>query len=75
MADTTVPAHATPVALSASAEDSGHDSGAKSTAMAASSPTRGATRMVVGEIPELLQEDDRDRRRSPSVPRPWMANR
>jgi hypothetical protein len=53
MADTTVHAPATPVAPSASAEDSGHDSGAESAAMAASSPTRGATRMAAAEIPKL----------------------
>jgi hypothetical protein len=53
MADTTVHAPAAPVAPSASADDSGHDSGAESAAMVASSPTRGATRMVAGEIPEL----------------------
>jgi hypothetical protein len=65
MADTTV--HA-PVASSANADDSGHDSGAESTAMASSSsPTRGVTRMAKGEIPELtdffnktaVTEDDR----------------
>jgi hypothetical protein len=51
MADTTV--HA-PAAPSANADDSGHDSGAESTAMvASSSPTRGATRMVKGQIPKL----------------------
>jgi hypothetical protein len=54
MANTTVHAPAAPVAPSASADDSGHDSGADSTAMAASSPTRGATRMAAGEIPELI---------------------
>jgi hypothetical protein len=53
MADTTVHAHVAPVAPSASADDSGHDFGAESAAMATSSPTRGATRMAVGEIPEL----------------------
>jgi hypothetical protein len=54
MADTTVHAPAAPVAPLANADDSGHDSGAKSTAMAASSsPTHGATRMVKGEILEL----------------------
>jgi hypothetical protein len=53
MADTTVHAPTAPVAPSASADDSGHDSGAESTAMAASSPTRGATRMAAGEIPKL----------------------
>jgi hypothetical protein len=52
MADTTVHAPAAPVAPP-SADDSGHDSGEESAAMAASSPTRGATRMVAGEIPKL----------------------
>jgi hypothetical protein len=51
MADTTVHAH---VAPSASADDSGHDSGAESAAMVASSPTCGATRMAEGEILELI---------------------
>jgi hypothetical protein len=68
MADTTVHAPAAPVAPSANADDSGHDSGAKSAVMAASSsPTRGATRMAKGEIPKLadffkkttVTEDDR----------------
>jgi hypothetical protein len=67
MADTTVHALATPVAPSASADDSGHDSRAESGAMVASSPTHGATRMATGEIPELtdffkkttVTEDDR----------------
>jgi hypothetical protein len=53
MADTTVHAPAAPVALSASADDSRHDSEAESAAMVASSATRGATRMAAGEIPEL----------------------
>jgi hypothetical protein len=54
MANTNVHAPAAPVALSASAYDSGHDSGAESIVMmTSSSPTRGATRMVKGEIPEL----------------------
>jgi hypothetical protein len=54
MDDTTVHAPAAPVAPSASADDSGHDSGAESAAMASSScPTRGARRMMKGEIPEL----------------------
>jgi hypothetical protein len=53
MANTTVHAPAAPVAPSASADDSGHDSGAKSAAMVASSSTCGATRIVAGEIPEL----------------------
>jgi hypothetical protein len=51
MADTTV--HV-PVAPSASADDSRHDSEAESAAMAASSPTRGATRMAAGEISNLI---------------------
>jgi hypothetical protein len=67
LADTTVHASAAPVAPSASADDSGHYSGAKSATMAASSPTHGVTRMVAGEIPELtdffkkmiVTEDDR----------------
>jgi hypothetical protein len=69
MADTTIHAPATPVAPSAIADDSGHDSRAESAVMVASSssPTRGATRMVKGEIPELtdlfkkmtVTEDDR----------------
>jgi hypothetical protein len=53
MAGTIVHAFTTPVAPSASADDLGHDSGAESAAMAASSPTRGATRMAAREIPEL----------------------
>jgi hypothetical protein len=53
MSNTTVRAPAAPVAPLASADNSGHESGAESTAMVASSPTRGATRMAVGEIPEL----------------------
>jgi hypothetical protein len=67
MANTTIHAPAAPVAPSASADDSGHDSGAKSAAMTASSPTHGATRMVAREIPKLtdffkkmtVTEDDR----------------
>jgi hypothetical protein len=67
MADTTVHVPTAPVGPSANDDDSGHDSGAESAAMAASSPTHGATRMVVGEIPELtdffkkttVTEDDR----------------
>jgi hypothetical protein len=55
MADTTAHAPTAPVAPSASADDSGHDFGAESAAMAASSPTRGATRMAEGEIPELTE--------------------
>jgi hypothetical protein len=52
MADTTVHAPAVLVASSANADDSGHDSGMKSTAMvASSSPTRGATKMAEEEIP------------------------
>jgi hypothetical protein len=44
MADTTIHAPAAPVALSASADDSGHDFRVESAAMAASSsPTCGAT--------------------------------
>jgi hypothetical protein len=54
MADTTVHAPAAPVAPSANADDSGHDSGVESTAMAASSsPTRGTTKMADGKISEL----------------------
>jgi hypothetical protein len=54
MADTIVYALAAPVAPSATANDSGHNSGAESAKMvASSSPTRGATRMSKGEIPEL----------------------
>jgi hypothetical protein len=54
MTDTTIHAPAALVASSANADDSGHDSGTKSTAMvASSSPTHGATKMVEGEIPEL----------------------
>jgi hypothetical protein len=89
MAGTTVHAPTAPVAPSASADDSGHDSGVENILMAASSPTHGATRMAAGEIPELtdffkkmtVTEDDRrtyhdcDRRRLPDVARPWMANR
>jgi hypothetical protein len=67
MVDTTVHAPAAPVAPSTSVDNSGHDSGAESAAMAASSPTCGATRMVAREIPELtdffkktgVTEDDR----------------
>jgi hypothetical protein len=78
MADTTVHAPAAPVAPSPNADDSGHDSGAESAAMVASSPTRGATRMAVGEIPELTDffkkttiiEDDHR-----MYPQPWMADR
>jgi hypothetical protein len=53
MADTTVHAPATPIAPLASADDSGHDVGAESVVMAASSPTCGATRMAAWEIPKL----------------------
>jgi hypothetical protein len=53
MADTTVHDPVAPVAPSASANDSRHDSGAESTAMLTSSPTRGAIRMAAGKIPEL----------------------
>jgi hypothetical protein len=67
MADTIVHAPAAPVTPSARADDSGHDSGVESAAMAASSPTHGATRMAVEEIFELIDffkkktviEDDR----------------
>jgi hypothetical protein len=54
--------------LSVNADDSGHDSRIESTAMAASSsPTRGMTKTVEGEISELtdffkkttVTEDDR----------------
>jgi hypothetical protein len=53
MADTTFHAPAALVTPSASADDSWHDSRARSAAMVASSPTRGATIMAAGEIPEL----------------------
>jgi hypothetical protein len=67
MVGTTVHAPIAPVAPPASANDSGHDSGVESAAMAASSPTHGATRMAMGDIPELtdffkkttVTEDDR----------------
>jgi hypothetical protein len=67
MTDTTAHAPVAPVAPLACADDSGHDSRAESAAMTASSPTRGTTRMAVGEIPELIDffkkttvtEDDR----------------
>jgi hypothetical protein len=68
MADTTVHAPAAPVASSTNADDSGHDSGAESTVMvASSSPTHDSTKMVEGEISELTDffkkttviEDDR----------------
>jgi hypothetical protein len=54
MADTTVHAPGAPVAPLANADDSGHDSGVKTTAMIGSSyPTRGTTKMAEGEISEL----------------------
>jgi hypothetical protein len=54
MADTTARAPAAQVASLASADDSGHDSGTESTAMAASSsPTHGTAKMAKGEILEL----------------------
>jgi hypothetical protein len=53
MTDATVHASTAPVAPSVGADDSGHDSGVESAAMAASSLTYGATRMAVGEISEL----------------------
>jgi hypothetical protein len=68
MADTTVHAPTALIASSTNTDDSGHDSRMKSTTMAASSsPTRGATKMAEGEIPELtnffkkmiVTEDDR----------------
>jgi hypothetical protein len=68
MADTTVHDPVAPVAPSVNDNDSRHDSGVESTAMAASSsPTRGTTKMANGEIPELtdffkkmtVTEDDR----------------
>jgi hypothetical protein len=68
MADTTARAPVALVASSANANDSEHNSRTESTAMAASSsPTRGAAKMVEGEIPELtdffkkmtVAEDDR----------------
>jgi hypothetical protein len=67
MTDTTVHDPVAPIASSVNDDDSEHDSGVESTAMAvSSSPTRGAT-MVDGEIPELtdffkkttVTEDDR----------------
>jgi hypothetical protein len=68
MADNTVHAFIALVASSANANDSGHDSGTESTAIeASSSPTRGATKILEGEIPKLTDffkkttmiEDDR----------------
>jgi hypothetical protein len=54
MANTIVHAPAALLASSANADDSGHDSRTESTVIAASSsPTRGITKMVEGEIPEL----------------------
>jgi hypothetical protein len=54
IADTTVHAPATLVATLANVDDSGHNSGAGSTTMvASSSSTHGATKMAEGEIPEL----------------------
>jgi hypothetical protein len=54
MADTTVHAPAAIVASSVNIDDSGHNSWMESTTMvASSSPTRGATKMAEGEIPEL----------------------
>jgi hypothetical protein len=54
MADTTIHEPTAPIALSVNDDDSRHDSGAESTAMAtSSSPTRGATKMADREIPEL----------------------
>jgi hypothetical protein len=68
MADTTVHAPTAPIAPSANADDSRHNFGVESIAMAtSSSPIRDATRMVEGKIPELtdffkkmtVTEDDR----------------
>jgi hypothetical protein len=68
MADTIVHASVALIAPSANADDSGHNSRAESTVMAASSSsTYGATKMADGEIPELISffkkttmtEDDR----------------
>jgi hypothetical protein len=68
MPDTIVHAPTAPVALSANADDSRHDSRAESTTMvASSSPTCGATKMAEGKILELtnffkkmtVAEDDR----------------
>jgi hypothetical protein len=54
MADTTIHDPTAPIALSVNDDDSRHDSGAESTAMAtSSSPTRGTTKMADREIPEL----------------------
>jgi hypothetical protein len=54
MADTTIHGPAAPVAPSANADDSGHDSGMESTVMvASSSPTHGTIKMAEGEIPGL----------------------
>jgi hypothetical protein len=68
MADTTAHAPAALIASPANTDDSGHDSGMESTALAASSsPTRGAAKMAEGETPKLIDffkkttvtEDDR----------------
>jgi hypothetical protein len=54
MTDTTIHGPVALIASSANADDSGHDSGTGSIAMAASSsPTRGTTKMAEGEISEL----------------------
>jgi hypothetical protein len=54
MANTIVHVPATLVASSANADDSGHNSGTKSTTMtASSSPTHDATKMAEGGILEL----------------------
>jgi hypothetical protein len=55
MADMTVHAPVAPVASSANANDSGHESGTERTTMvASSSPTRGTTKMAEEKIPELI---------------------
>jgi hypothetical protein len=55
MADMTVHAPVAPVASSANANDSGHESRTERTTMvASSSPTRGTTKMAEEEIPELI---------------------
>jgi hypothetical protein len=68
MADTTARAPASHVVASANTDDSGHDSGMESTAMATSSSlTHGTAKMAEWEIPELtdffkkttVTEDDR----------------
>jgi hypothetical protein len=54
MADTTVHDPVAPIAPSVNDDDSGHDSRVESTVMvASSSPSRGTTKMVDEEIPEL----------------------